>query len=304
MAEMQFGQYRFEVSERNKILFPEIGITKGDLIDYYVKIADVMLPHISGRPLNLQRFPGGIEEEGFFQYQRSDYFPDWIKTVITPRASDRRQLIHRVVCNNQATLAYLANQAVITLYGWLARDKNIKKPDRLVFDLDPPQGNFTLVKQAAHWIRELMQELGMKPYVMTTGSRGLHVVAPIKSSREFDSVRDYAKAMAQYLASCYPEQLTVEQRRNKRKGRLYLNVMRNAYGQTMVLPYTVRARSLAPVAAPISWEELDSSELHAQTYTISNIFHRLGQRNDPWQAMDRHAVDVNNLPDPESVEIC
>lgn len=304
MAEMQFGQYSFETSGRDKILFPEIGLSKGDLIDYYVKIANVMLPHISGRPLNLQRFPGGIEEEGFFQYQRSDYFPDWIKTVITPRAGDRRQLIHRVICSNQATLAYLANQAVITLYGWLARDNNIKYPDRLIFDLDPPPGNFARVKQAARWIRELMQELGMTPYVMTTGSRGLHVVAPIKANREFDSVRNYARAMARHLAACYPQQLTVEQHGDNRKGRLYLNVMRNAYGQTTVLPYTVRARSHAPVAMPIYWEDLDNSELHAQTYTVSNIFPLLSQRNDPWQAIDRHAVDVNNLPDPESVETC
>ncbi len=190
------------------------------------------------------------------------------------------------------------------MHGWLARDNNIKQPDRLIFDLDPPQGNFAPVKQAARRIKELMEELGMTPYVMTTGSRGLHVATPIKASREFDDIREYARAMAQHLATCYPEQLTVEQRKDRRKGRLYLDVMRNSYAQTTVLPYTVRARPTAPVATPISWEELDNSELHSQTYTIRNIFRRLGQRNDPWQRMDRHAVDVTHLSDPESAETC
>lgn len=298
MANMQFGAYSFEVSEPDKILFPDIELSKAGLIDYYVKVADVMLPHCRQRPLTLQRFPDGIEADGFYQQQRSDYFPDWLHSVSTPRASDKRKHVEHVLADDQASLAYLANQAVISFHGWLSRQNNLQQPDRLVFDLDPPDDDFTSARQAALQLRELMMKLGMTPFVMTTGSRGLHVVAPLRPQHTFDAVREYARAMAQQLAESCPDKLTTEQRKNKRRGRLYLDVMRNAYGQTSVLPYSLRAIAGAPVATPLDWDELDNHELHAQSYTVKNIFHRLGQREDPWLHMDRHGVDLDTLPDP------
>lgn len=304
MPTMSFGQYSFEVSDTDKILFPEAGLTKGDLINYYSHVADVMLPHSKDRPLTLQRFPDGVDNEGFFQQQRNDYFPDWISTIKTPRANDKRSKVDHVAANNMATLAYLASQATITLHGWLSRENNIEKPDRLIFDLDPPDNNFTKVKQAARHVRDLMAQLGMTPHVMTTGSRGLHVVAPLKATQSFDDVRSYAKSMAKQLADCFPDELTLEQRKEKRKGRLYLDVMRNTYGQTAVLPYTVRAKPIAPVATPLNWEELDNKNLGPQSYTMTNLLRRLGQRDDPWQNIDRHGVELSGLADPAALEIC
>jgi len=294
MSDRQFGPYTVELSNTDKVLFPDSGITKGELIDYYSDVAGVMLPHLEGRPLTLQRFPEGIGEEGFFQQQVSDYFPDWIDTGKTPRADgvESGEAVEHVLCNNQATLVYLANQAAITLHGWLSRASRLSVPDRLLFDLDPSEEDFSSVRRAARQVIALMQELGMNPHVMTTGSRGLHVLAPLQGDADFEEVRKLAMAMAETLADEHPEALTTEQRKNKRQGRLYLDVTRNAYGQSAVVPYTVRAREGAPVATPIALSELDEGELHAQRWTMKNILRRLGQKGDPWADLRRHGTTL------------
>jgi bifunctional non-homologous end joining protein LigD len=293
MSTERFGRYSVELSNTDKLLFPDSGITKGALIDYYRNIAEVMLPHLQDRPLTLQRFPDGIDEPGFYQQESSDYFPDWISTRRTPRA-DNGDAVQHVLCNNQATLVYLANQAVITLHGWLARAPRITRPDRLVFDLDPADNGFTAVRRAARQVVELMQTLGMNPFVMTTGSRGLHVVAPLRADADFDSVRALAQDMAAVLAERHDETLTVEQRKNKRRGRIYLDVMRNAYGQTAVIPYSVRALSRAPVATPLDIGELGDRRLDPQRWNLKNILRRLGQKRDPWADIARHVTAVGS----------
>ena len=288
----RFGRYSVELSNTDKLLFPDSGISKGDLIDYYRNIAEVMLPHLQDRPLTLQRFPDGIDQQGFYQQESSDYFPDWISTRHTARADDGDAVQH-VLCNNQATLVYLANQAVITLHGWLARAPRITRPDRLIFDLDPADNDFTAVRRAARQVAELMQALGMSPFVMTTGSRGLHVVAPLRAEADFDSVRSLAQDMAALLAERHADALTVEQRKNKRRGRIYLDVMRNSYGQTAVSPYSVRALPGAPVATPLDLAELGDRRLDPQRWHLKNILRRLGQKDDPWADMARHGVTAS-----------
>jgi bifunctional non-homologous end joining protein LigD len=287
----RFGRYSFELSSTDKVLFPDSGITKGALIDYYRSIADVQLPHLRDRPLTLQRFPDGISAEGFFQQDCPGHFPDWIKTRDTPRAGDGSgDAVRHVICNNTATLVYLANQAAITLHTWLARAPCITRPDRLIFDLDPPGDDFSAVRQAAWHVVELMQELGMHPHAMTTGSRGLHVVAPLRATADFEEVRQLSKDMAAWLAERHADQLTVEQRKNQRRGRIYLDVMRNVYGQTAVAPYSVRALPGAPVATPLALDELGDSKLHPQSWHVQNVLRRLGQTDDPWADIRRHAV--------------
>ncbi|MGD9388585.1 MAG: non-homologous end-joining DNA ligase [Gammaproteobacteria bacterium] len=293
MPRLDFGPYSFETSNEDKVLFPEAGITKGQLIDYYRNIAPVLLPHVEDRPLTLHRFPDGIRADGFYQHDTPDYFPDWIARHEAPRAGDGKNgPVDHMLCNNEATLAYLANQAAITLHAWLATAPKLKHPDKLVFDLDPPGDDFEPVRQGARWVVELMQEVGLSPFVMTTGSRGLHVVAPLKPDLDFDAVRDFARAMADWLAEQHPDELTVEQRKNKRRGRLYLDVMRNAYGQTSVAPYAVRALEGAPVATPITLDELGDKHLAPRRWGLQNIRRRLGQRDDPWRDFRRHAASV------------
>ncbi len=296
MSVERFGQYSVELTNTSKVLFPDSGISKGDLIAYYRQVADVMVPHMANRPLTLHRFPDGIEEEGFYQQARSDYFPDWIRTRKTPRADDEddSESVEHVLCNNQATLVYLANQAVITPHGWLSRSPRLSKPDRLIFDLDPADKDFSRVRHAARQVVGLMQNLGLAPYAMTTGSRGLHVVAPLRTDTGFDAVRELARDMAVLLAQQHSEQLTVEQRKNKRRGRIYLDVMRNAYGQTSVIPYAVRAIPGAPVATPLELAELDDSKLDPQRWHLKNILRRVGQKGEAWADIQRHAVSVQS----------
>ena len=290
MSHLEFGPYSFETSNEDKVLFPGAGITKGELIRYYREMAPVMLPHLEDRPLTLHRFPDGIGEDGFYQQDAPDFFPDWIATCHAPRAGgDGDGPVEHVLCNNEATLAYLANQAAITLHAWLASAPKLHTPDKLVFDLDPPGDDFEPVRQGARWLVELFEQLDLAPFVMTTGSRGLHVVTLLKPELDFDDVRHFARAMADWLANQHPDTLTVAHRKNKRRGRLYLDVMRNAYGQTSVAPYSVRALPGAPVATPIAPGELGDKNLEAQRWHLKNIRRRLGQRDDPWRNIHRHA---------------
>jgi bifunctional non-homologous end joining protein LigD len=291
MAKLRFGSYTFEISNQEKLFFPKAGLTKGDLIDYYRKVADSILPHLKGRPLSLQRFPDGIQEEGFFQKEAPDYFPDWIERSSLEKKEGGR--IVQTICENEATLAYLADQGCVTFHPWLSRNDRPNYPDRMVFDLDPTGEDFKQVIFAAKALRGLLSgELGLNAYVMTTGQRGLHVAVPLRREDSFDRVRSFARRAAEMLAERHSERLTTEVRRNKRKGRLFLDIARNAYAQTSVAPYSVRPRPGAPVAAPLEWNELDHPKAGPQMYRIENILRRLGQKEDPWKGIARRASSL------------
>lgn len=293
--QVEIGGIRVEVSHPDKVLFPDAGITKWELVDYYRRMAPVMLPHVRERPLTLHRFPDGIDADGFYQQQRAEHFPDWLEGAPVPRMGGSGEEVTHPLANREAAFAYLANLGVVTLHTWLARMPDYTRPDRLVFDLDPADGGFDPVREAARQIGDFMGELGMTPYVMTTGSKGLHVVAPIRPEGDFDAVRELARAMARALADAHPDALTLEQRKDKRAGRLYLDITRNAYGQTTVAPYALRARPEAPVATPLAWEELERRALGPRSYTFANIFRRLAQTEDPWAGMTRHAVSLERV---------
>ena len=284
MTRISFGRYSFEASREEKVFFPDAGLTKSDLMDYYERVASVMLPHLKGRPLTLQRFPDGISGEGFFQQQVSDYFPDWISRGSVEKEDG--QVTH-VIAENKATLVYLASQACITLHAWLSRMDQLRCPDRLVFDLDPPKKQFEVVATTAVYLRDRLDGLGLRSFVMSTGSRGLHVVVPLDRSATFDEVRGFARTFAESAAAARPQELTVEQRKAKRRGRLYLDVMRNAYGQTSVAPYSVRARRGAPVAVPLEWKEVEDGSVRADTYRVETVVERLGTIGDPWKGIGR-----------------
>ncbi len=289
MSRVTFGPYSFDLSHPDKVLFPGVGITKGDLAGYYRELAPVMLPYLEDRPLSLQRFPDGIDGDGFYQKEAGGHFPDFVDRVTVKKEGGS---VHQVVCNKAATLVYLAGQAVITPHPWLSRTGRLHRPDLLVFDLDPPGEGFEPVKRAARDVREMLEEIGLISFVKTTGSKGLHVVAPLDRSADFDAVRALARDAARLLAARHPDRLTVEVRKDKRKGRLFLDTARNAYAQTAVAPYAVRALPGAPVAAPLDWEELGDGKLDARSYTLQNVRRRLGQREDPWKGMMRRARSI------------
>jgi bifunctional non-homologous end joining protein LigD len=280
----------FEIDGRNihlehldKILFPEDRISKADLVDYYKRMSATMLPHLHDRPLTMQRFPDGIQEGGFYQKEAPDYFPDWIHRVSIRVEEEGGAEQDQITCENAATLVYLANQACITPHIWLSRADKIDFPDKLIFDLGPPDHDFAPVRQAAKHLRDLLDSLDLQSFVMTTGSRGLHVVVPLDRTMNFDSVREFAHNAAELLAQRHSDQLTTAQRKEKRGNRLFLDYLRNAYGQNSVTPYALRPLPGAPVATPLGWDELDDPYLNAQSYNMNNIFRRLGQKEDPWK---------------------
>ncbi|HUF89881.1 MAG TPA: non-homologous end-joining DNA ligase [Gemmatimonadota bacterium] len=287
---LRFGPYSVEVSSLDKVLFPDVGVTKGDLIDHYRAVAARMLPFLRDRPVSMQRFPDGIDAGGFYQKEAPDYFPGWIRRVTVKKEGGT---VEHVVCDNEATLVYLANQACITPHVWLSRADEIDRPDRLIFDLDPPDEEFELVRFAAREMRELLRELGLDPYVMATGGRGLHLVVPLDRSADFDTVRAFARDVTGTLAARHDDRLTIETRKNKRRGRLFLDYLRNAYAQTGVPPYAVRPRPGAPVAVPLDWDELPDPDLRGDAYHTRNVRTRLGRGDDPWKGMGRHARSLS-----------
>jgi len=289
---MEIEGKKFKVNNQDKIFYPEANYSKSDIMEYYKKIAPVMLPHIQNRPLTMLRYPDGIEGKRFFQKDMPDYFPDWIETKELEKKEGGK--LRYILGNNTATLVYLASQASLTSHIWLSKIEKPNYPDKLIFDLDPSDEDFSKVKYAAKVIKDFFEKLKVSTFVMTTGSSGLHVVIPIKPELTFEEVLNLSQAMASYLEKQHPEDFTTQTRKNKRGKKIYLDVMRNAYGQTSVAPYSLRARPQAPVATPLDWKEVSSLESSAK-YTLANIFKRLAQKKDPWEKIYEQAVSIKEL---------
>jgi bifunctional non-homologous end joining protein LigD len=285
---LRAGRRRVRITNSERLVFPEAAVTKLDLARHYAAVAPAMLPHLRGRPLALQSFPRGVAGEGFFLKNAPRHFPGWIATVAVPKREGGT--IRHVIANEGATLAYLAGQNVVTLHAWMSRADMLERPDRLVFDLDPPSARqFAEVRATARELGHVLRDIGLEPFAMTTGSRGLHVVTPLRRERDFEAVRSFAQKVARLLAARDPFVLTVEHRLARRAGRIFVDVGRNAYGQHAVAPYSVRPLRGAPVATPLRWEELGDRRLDPQRWSIGNILERLAQAGDPWSAVSRHA---------------
>jgi bifunctional non-homologous end joining protein LigD len=284
--QVRVGRRTIQLSRTDKVLFPADGLTKGDLVRYYETVAARMVPYLKGRPLSLERYPDGIDDGQIFQQNAPRYFPDWIETTSVKRVEGRGNVRH-AVAGSAAALVYLANQACITPHAWLSRADRPRNPDQLIFDLDPPDNDFPAARRAARDVRQLLAELGLPSFLKTTGGKGLHVHVPLDRTANFDQVREFANGVAQVLVVREPKRYTTEQRKAKRQGRLYLDIMRNAYGQTAVPPYAVRARPGAPVAAPLDWSELDDRRMRGDRFTVRTMPRRLEQDGDPWSTRSR-----------------
>jgi bifunctional non-homologous end joining protein LigD len=275
-----------EISKPDKELFPASGdagaVTKLDLARYYESVAGVMVPHLRGRPVNMQRFPDGISGPSFYEKKVPAHFPDFVRTaeVDTAEGSQRQ-----VVVGDGRSLVYLAQQACLTPHTWLSRVDDLDRPDQLVVDVDPSVPGLAAVRRATRLVGELFDDLGLESVVKTTGSRGYHVVVPLRRAAGFDDVRAFARDAAQVLVDREPDLLTLEARKNKRGERILLDVQRNGYGQTAVPPYAVRARPGAPVATPITWDEL--SQVEPDQHTVRTIGSRLSGGGDRWADLPR-----------------
>ncbi len=279
------GGRAVDVTHPERVLFPEDGITKQDLAEYHATMAPHLIPHLRGRPLMLQRFPNGIGRPGFMQKDAS-HLPDWVHRVEVRKEGGT--VVH-AIADEPATLVYLANQSCITLHAWLSRVGHLEAPDQLMFDLDPSTEGFGQVRDAARAVRELLDEVHLPAYVKTTGSRGLHVVAPLDGGAGIEEVRGFARDVAEVLVARMPAALTLEWSKERREGRLYLDVLRGGYAQTAVAPYSVRPLRGAPVAVPLRWEELEEPGFDVRGFTLRTVPERVAREGDPWAGMERHA---------------
>jgi bifunctional non-homologous end joining protein LigD len=277
------------ISRPEKVLFPEDGITKGDLIEYYARIAPKMVPHLRDRPLTLERYPNGINTKRFFQKEVSSYFPEWIPRFTVKKVGGT---VTHVVCNDTATLVYLANQACVTPHIFLSRTDKLNYPDQLVLDLDPQGEDFELVRSTARAFKQLLDELELPAFLKTTGSRGLHLVVPLQRREEYDSVRDFARELAAIVVSQAPKERTLEQLKADRGQRVFIDTNRNGYAQLVAPAYAVRARKGAPVSVPLDWSELEQKSLRPNGYTIRTIFDRVEKSRDPWADFWKSGVSL------------
>lgn len=290
MAELRVGERTVEITHPDKVLFPDDGITKLELAEYYAAVAERMLPHVAGRPANLQRFPSGIGRPGFMQQELPGSAPDWIPAVTVPRLGGGE--VRHAVLDDAAALVWAANQNAITPHVWLARAGDLEHPDQLMFDLDPPGADDPRVRHATLRLGALLAELGLPSFVKTSGSRGYHVVVPLDASAGFDTVRAFAEDVGTLLARHHARHLTTEMRKAARRGRILVDTLRNTYAHTAVAAYAVRARQGAPVACPVPWSELEDPAMRPDRYRLRDLARMLEGREDPWRDLARRATGL------------
>jgi len=271
------------ITHPEKILFPDVGITKGELASYYESIAPVMLPHLRRRPITMERFHRGIGSPGFFQKDVSKGFPDWLERVEVPKHGG---MVHHPIANDTRSLLWLANQNSITIHVWPSRTPNLYNPDICIFDLDPSKEDEpeTLARAALN-LRDLLVELGLTSWIKTSGSKGFHIAVPLDGKSDFSTVAQFAHVVGRVLVQRDPEHLTQEFAKVDRGGRILVDTGRNGYSATYAATYTVRAKPGAPVSAPCTWEELEKGEVGPQTFTLRTMAQRISAVGDLWSDM-------------------
>jgi bifunctional non-homologous end joining protein LigD len=271
------------ISHPDKIMFPDEGITKGELASYYEAIAPVMLPHLRRRPITMERYHRGIASPGFFQKDVSKGFPEWLERVEVPKHGGT---VHHPIVTDTKGLLWLANQNSITIHVWPSRAPNLYNPDVCVFDLDPSKENEPeLLRAAALRLRDLLAELGLPSWIKTSGSKGFHIAVPLDGKSDFGTVARFAHVVGKILVERDPQNLTQEFSKADRGGRILVDTGRNGYSATFAAAYTVRAKPGAPVSAPCTWEELERGEVSPKSFTLRTMVQRIAAAGDLWSSM-------------------
>jgi len=266
-----------KLTNLGKIFWPE-GLTKAHLVRYYTNIAPVLLPYLYDRPLVMKRYPDGIAGEAFYQKERPDYAPSWIKTHPVTHSG---KIIRYVICNDLPTLVWLANQACIEIHAFLSTARQINCPDLAVFDLDPAEGvAFSQVLEVALIIRDLLAGFDLQAYPKTSGAGGLHLFVPLLPLYPFPAVTLFTRSIAEMAAASHPEIATVERKVEKRKGKVYIDYLQNGRGKTMAFQYSLRPLPGAPVSAPLTWKEVEQMNVQPASFDIRSIFDRLQKFGD------------------------
>ena len=267
------------ISHPEKVLFPEDGITKGELAAYYEMIAPIMVAHLRNRPVTMERFHRGIGQAGFIQKSIAKGAPDWLERVQVPKKGGT--VTHPLI-NDARSLLWLANQNCITPHVWVSRVPTLSHPDVCVFDLDPAGGDPDDVRTAAIALRDLLSELELPSWIKTTGSKGFHIAVPVNGEHDAGEVATFAHAVGRLLVSRHPRTLTLEFSKADRKGRIYVDTGRNHPPATFAAPYAVRPRRSAPVSAPCTWQEIERGTVSPGTFTLRTMASRVAEVGDLW----------------------
>lgn len=282
----------FDLSRLDKVLWPQDGYTKGELINYYVEVAPYIIPHLQGRPMVFTRYPDGIDKQSFYQKNAPPSLPEWIKTY--PYYSpDSERDINFILVEESATLAWLANQACIEMHPWLSSAASVDYPDFVVFDLDPSPGNtFEQVRTIALLTRRVLNELGLRSYIKTSGSQGLHIYLPVENKYSYEEIRDFGRSVAQIICTMQPDIATVERTVKKRGAKIYVDYMQNVKGKTLCSAYSVRPRPGATVSAPLDWDEVN--RIKPSDFTIKTILPRIQKVGELFAPVlsDRQPLDT------------
>jgi bifunctional non-homologous end joining protein LigD len=267
------------ITHPEKVLFPDDGITKGELAAYYEAVASFMLPHLAGRPVTMERFPSGIAAKGFLQKDVAKGFPEWLERVEVPKKGGTT---HYPIVRDLRSLLWLANQNCITPHVWCSRLPDLMRPDLCVFDLDPSHDDPEALRSAALAVRDLLAELGLRSWLKTSGSKGFHIVVPVDAETTYEQLWRFAHGVAIWLVKQSPEQLTLEFIKADRADRILIDTGRNGLGATFAAAYAVRARPGAPVSAPCTWSELEHDRIGPQDLRLRAMGDRLPRLGDVW----------------------
>ena len=271
-----------QLTNLDKVYWPKARYTKGDLVRYYHAMAPVLLPYLKGRPLVAKRFPDGIAGQGFFQKNAGAQAPPFVRTVsVAARTLDKR--VDYIVCDDAETLVYLGQLGAIELHPWGSRVGALDKPDCMLFDLDPgARTPFSRVVETAREVKKILDACKLPSMIKTSGKRGLHICVPLKPRASYDAVRHFAARAGHLAARRRPDCISMEAHPAKRKDKVFVDCMRNAFGQTAVAAYSLRATPEASVSAPLAWREVTGS-LDPKKFTIRNIRARVAQQGDLWR---------------------
>lgn len=273
------------ITSPDRVLWPEMGLTKRDLAGYYRTVAGVMLPRIDGRPLMMLRCPSGTDGECFYQKHGNESVPDVVPRVTVPEKEGEARYLY---VNGVAALMGLVQMGVLEVHVWGARRDRLDRPDRLIFDLDPDEAlPFGGVGRGALRLRERLADLGLESFPKLTGGKGLHVVVPITRRSEWDEVRAFARAVAERLAEDHPDDYTTDASKAERGDRIFIDYLRNGPNATTIADYSPRARSGAPVAVPLAWGEVDPGARVPPRFSPSEVLDRLDRNGDPWSGFGR-----------------
>jgi bifunctional non-homologous end joining protein LigD len=267
------------ISHPEKVLFPDDGITKGELAAYYQQVASVMLPHLRQRPVTMERYPAGIDKKGFIQKDVSKGFPAWLVRINVPKHGGT---VNHPLINDERALQWMANQNCVTPHVWNRRAPDLLHPDLCVFDLDPERDEPDVLRAAALAVRDLLAERGLPSWVKTSGSKGFHMVAPLDRRADVERVATFAHELALELVRRDPQHLTVEFSKADRGGRILVDTGRNNWSATFAAPYAVRPKPGAPVSAPCTWDEVERGTVAPRTFNLRNMAARLADAGDLW----------------------